>query len=272
MRKITDEELKKLHNVEYEILDEFARICDKHKLNYVLIAGSCLGAIRHNGIIPWDDDIDVAMTRLDYEKFIKIQEKELNNKYYFESMEVDPDYNLVQGKIKKKNTIYKEEGTSLPDDKLGIWIDIFPLDNVSDNNFKMKLDFYKVFSLKMMISFKLGNDHHSKKRLREFTLKFLKFCSHFINVKKSQKKLYKALTKHKNDKTKRVISYGSQYFFKAVFDNSFTKDRVLHKFGPKEYYISKDYDKFLTQLYGDYMKLPPKEKQHPLHPIEKIKF
>lgn len=272
MRKITDEELKQLQNVEAEILAEFVRICDKHKLNYVLMGGSCLGAIRHDGFIPWDDDIDVGMNRDEYNRFIEIQKDELNDKYYFESMETDDEYNLIQGKIKKKGTIYAEVGNNLPKEKQGIWIDIFPLDNVSDNDKEMKRDFYKVFAKKMMISFKLGNDHHSKSKGKELVLKGLKFCSHFINVNKQKQKLNKLLIKHNNKKTKRVISYGSGYLLKAVFDSDYCTNRILHKFMDKEYYIPKNYDKFLRQLYNDYMQLPPKEKQAPIHPIEDIKF
>ena len=133
MRKITLDELKKLQKTEAEILEEFVRICDKYKLNYVLMGGSCLGAVKYDGFIPWDDDIDVGMNRDEYYKFIEIQKEELNDKYYFESMETDNEYNLIQAKIKKKGTVYAEVGNNLPKEKQGIWIDIFPLDGLPNS-------------------------------------------------------------------------------------------------------------------------------------------
>ena len=124
----------------------------------------------------------------------------------------------------------------------------------------------------MMISFKLGNDHHSKSKVKELMLKGLKFCSHFINLEKARKKLFKLTTKHNNEKTKRVISYGSGYLLKAVFDYDYCTNKVLHKFMDKKYYIPRNYDKFLRQLYNDYTLDPPQEMQNPIHPIEDIKF
>ena len=270
--ELTDEDLKKLQATEMELLEEFVRVCDKYNLKYVLMGGSCLGAIRHNGFIPWDDDIDVALNRDDYDTFVKVQEHELNDKYYFDCMENDEDHNLVQGKLKKKGTIASELLSNLPVEKQGIWLDIFPLDKVSDNDKVLKKEFYKVFCTKIMISFKLGNEHHSKSKAKELVLRLLKFASHFINLEKTKKKLYKLMTKHNIEDTKRVISYGSGYLLKAVFDKDYCNDRILHEFEGKKYYITKNYDRFLKQFYGDYMKLPPEEKRHPVHSLKKIKF
>lgn len=272
MRKITLEELKKLQKVEAEILEEFVRICDKHNLKYVLMGGSCLGAVKYDGIIPWDDDIDVGMNRDDYNKFIEIQKKELNDNFYIVSLETDDTYNLIHAKLKKKGTIYAEVGSNLPKDKQGIWIDIFPLDNVSDNDIKLKFDFIKVFATKIMISFKLGNDHHSESLLKEIIIKMIKFCSYFISLDKSRKVLFKLINKYNNKKTKRVISYGSRHMLKSVFDYDFCTNSIMHKFMNKECYIPKDYDNYLRKLYGDYELDLPKEMQNPIHPIEDIKF
>ena len=104
MHKLTDKELKKLQKIELDILIEFDKICKKNNLRYVLVGGTLIGAIRHKGFIPWDDDIDVSMPRKDYNKFIKIQEKELNhNKYYFQSMETNDKFGLPFAKLRRKN-------------------------------------------------------------------------------------------------------------------------------------------------------------------------
>ena len=108
MKEYDDETLSQLHEVQIEILDEFVKICEKHQLSYSLVGGTLLGAIRHKGFIPWDDDIDVGLLREDYDKFIKIAKEELSDKYYLDCFEYNKDYYLPFAKIKKNNTIFNE--------------------------------------------------------------------------------------------------------------------------------------------------------------------
>ena len=102
------ETLTKVHEIELELLNEFVRICDKHNLTYFLVGGTLLGAVRHSGFIPWDDDIDVGMPRVDYDKFINIAKNELKNDYLLDSVETDKNYFLPFAKILKRNTLFIE--------------------------------------------------------------------------------------------------------------------------------------------------------------------
>ncbi len=123
-----DDKLRQLQLSELEILKEFVRICEKHHLKYVLTGGTLLGAVRHGGFIPWDDDIDVAMLRADYDRFAQLCKDELGPKFFYQSPATDPYYFLTYAKIRKNGTEIYEERFRKAKFHKGIFIDIFPLD------------------------------------------------------------------------------------------------------------------------------------------------
>lgn len=128
------ETLKQLHNVEQEILDEIDRVCEKNGLKYYLIGGTLLGAIRHKGFIPWDDDLDIVMPRADFDKFQEVCKTDLDEKYYVHSSYNDPKYYAPFIKVRKHNTIFLEsclENGNIDLDKQGIWVDIAPMDDAN---------------------------------------------------------------------------------------------------------------------------------------------
>ena len=124
-----------------ELLLEFNRVCEKHNIKYILFSGTAIGAIRHKGFIPWDDDLDVAMLRTEYERFLEVAPKELNSEYYLQA-EFSEHWPLYFSKLRKNNTTCLEKYH--PKDKKihqGIYIDIFPIDNASNNKFLRKVQF-----------------------------------------------------------------------------------------------------------------------------------
>ena len=273
--KLTNKQLQKMHKIQLEMLEEFDRICTKHNLKYILVGGTLLGAIRHNGFIPWDDDIDISMLREDYNKLIEIQKKELNKKkYYFQSPETDPEiFGNIFAKIRRKNSIYCEKISNTPEDKQGIWIDIFPLDNIPDNNIILKIHFIKVFILKIMYTKKMGNTNYSNSLPKKIILKLIEIYSIFYSKEQCRNKLYKNMNKYNKKNTKRFINYGGRYLLKEALDKKMVNERIKHQFEEGKYYIPKDYNEFLINFYGNnYMQLPPIEKRNQEHIIEKIKF
>ncbi len=130
------ETLEKLHDVEIEILDEFVRVCKKNNLKYFLVGGTLLGAVRHEGFIPWDDDIDIGMPREDYEKFLKVMEEKNSEKYTVFDSRYDENYFFQFGRLSLNGTYWSEYWDNQVPFKLGIHIDLFILDKVPENKFK----------------------------------------------------------------------------------------------------------------------------------------
>lgn len=112
-----------------EILDEIVRICEEENLTYYLAGGSVLGAIRHGGFIPWDDDIGIMVPREDYEKFAEACKRKLNSNYFYQSIDTDARYVKRFAKVRKNNTIFQEKMFNGIQQHNGIYVDIFPLDN-----------------------------------------------------------------------------------------------------------------------------------------------
>ena len=250
------ETLDKLHQVELEILDDFVNVCEKHKLRYFLTGGTMLGAIRHSGFIPWDDDIDIGMPREDYDKFIKIGTDALGDKYTLECFELNKNYYLPFAKIKKNNTIFDE---GIIKDKLskGIFIDIIPFENVDKINksLKFRAGMVKNIMETMFCKMHARKLSHTNKPLFCFFLKLLP-------KRVLMKMQHHYQTKCKNNDSKYINALGGTYHY---LKETFKREDILPpkkiKFEDREYYGMNKPDVYLSQIFGDYMKLPPQEKR-----------
>lgn len=129
---LTDEDLGHIHSCLSEMLSDIDRVCKEHSLCYCLYAGTMLGAVRHGGFIPWDDDLDLCMPRKDYDRFAEIFSEECGGDYWVQEVRRDPSYDLSFMKVRHKGTLFREF-TEPDNDKAGLFIDIFPLENVPDN-------------------------------------------------------------------------------------------------------------------------------------------
>lgn len=266
---MNQEVLKKLHDTEIEILDEIDRICKKYNLQYFLIGGTLLGAVRHYGFIPWDDDLDIAMPRKDYKEFAKIAKYELGGKYIFDSIRNNKLYWLPFAKVRMKDTILEEKIMQKYKGNKGIWVDIFPLDNAKKElNLIQKIKYKIIVICRYIVSQKmdiLENKTVIKKILNKISKVFsIKFLILIIE---------KVMSSNWNNKSKYFINYGSQYGIKK---QTHLKEKyfpaIAVEFEGKKYKAPNDYDYVLTKIYGkDYMQLPPKEKRITHNPI-RIKF
>lgn len=251
-----DETLAKLHQFEIYALDEVDRICRKHNLVYYLVGGTLLGAVRHHGFIPWDDDLDIAMPRDDFEKFFELAKEELNDRFYLQSTFSSEGYNKIFAKIRINNTVFLQEDVSHIQMHHGVFIDIFPLDSGKQKR-----------SLTVKIKTSISNllTTHISARKGIFPLVLKHRLLSFIPVSFCVK-LRDALLKGRGDY---YLNYGSQYgIVKQTIAKSHYDPPCQLEFEGKEYMAPCDYIFILERLYGDnFMELPPLEKRRTHNPV-----
>ena len=256
-RKQTEE----LQKVELEIFKEFLKVCEKLDLKYYLLGGTLLGAVRHNGFIPWDDDIDIGMPRADYEKFICEAQKHLPAYMFVQTYKTDPEYHQVFAKIRNSKTTYLESSIKNSNMNHGIFIDVFPLDIHSDK----KNIFLKV--KKVLADVRIGcvfdGAVSTKLKIVQMLAKVI-----FPDIEKAKQTKEKIHKYCKNGN--KIANYSGMWGEKEIVPAEWYGDWANLTFegiavkGPSEY------DKWLTQVYGDYMKMPPVEKRITHHKTEVI--
>ena len=242
------------------MMDDVDRICRLHNLNYSLAYGTLIGAIRHNGIIPWDDDIDVQMPREDYEKFIEIYKKE--GKYLVTSPKSkDPLYSYA--KVYNGATTKLESGISYRKrSPLGIDIDIFPLDNynvkkISSNNIPNKRIFQILYFLRW---YAIGEITTKKSRKYPFLSYCLGVFTHLIG-NRFLMRLFEIIASSYNKYASDYYTIYNDMETISIFEKKDFSSFLRHPFENRFYNIPVGYDNILRVCYGDYMKLPPEEER-----------
>lgn len=256
-----------------DILKDVHNICEKHGLKYFLDAGTLLGAVRHKGFIPWDDDMDIGMLREDYERFLEIAKKELPEHLFLQTFETDDKYDIYQVpcKIRYNGTILIEKGIAENSEMHnGVYIDVFPYDSLPKSNLAYKIQRSLSYNvLKSFIRIRETPDKLSFKNKITFT--FYKIVRTLFPYKR-RKKFFDFLVKW-NDVNSPYMGYGldtvwSEYIYKK--EDYFELTRL--EFEGNHFYGPKNYDAILTQLYGDYMTLPKEEdRQWHAKVIKKLK-
>ncbi len=272
--------LLEVQKANLRLLEEIKRICDKHNISYMLDAGTLLGAIRHAGFIPWDDDADIAMTRSNWEIFKRVAKKELDESYHLllpEELAGDDAFFDFTPRL-----IYKASRRRPPDKedeyykgKLNhLWVDIFILDKLPNSRFGKAF----VLGLQKFI-YILAMSHRYKLNYKKYSL-FQKICIflltrfgksiHMTKLCKWQRKLSKL---HNKKDTKKL--YYSNYqpdYIDIALDKRLVSRYIDIYFEDINLSVSEDYEEILRLVYGDYMKLPPKSKRVPSHQSLDIKI
>ena len=255
MQAIGIEELKKIQK---EILNEVVAFCKENNLRYCLAGGTLLGAIRHKGYIPWDDDIDIHMPRPDYEKFIATYNRKKDCKYQVVTHELDRRYEVPFAKVYLKGTIVKE--FFYKPSVFGAYIDIFPLDGVKHKwQAFVSAQGIRCMYIKTMI---FCNRQTLARKIRLFITKLIlsPFSSHFI-----LKTMRRIATMYDYEKCDHICSFGARTAMQEIFTRDVFDSFVDVPFEEGTYKAPKGYDIYLTQKYDDYMQLPPEEKRVSLH-------
>lgn len=258
MKEIT---VKEMQSLELEMMSFIHHFCMMYGIRYYLIGGTLLGAIRHKSFIPWDDDIDITMPRDDYEKFISLFCSESTGNYAV--LNIDTNDSVVHAftKIIDTRTIVIEKGGNSV--QSGVWIDIFPMDKMSDNFENAKKLFNDVYFYRKVLGAKLSPVHFSKSV--SVTLKhiILKLAYLMCSTKWIVKRINQTAKRYFNLKSSKYICMVvmGTYGVKEILESESFSNYSLVDFEGYKFCAPCGYHEVLTHLYGDYMQLPPIEKR-----------
>lgn len=255
MREIQFEEMKK---IELNILTYFTEVCEENNLRYYLGGGTLLGAVRHKGFIPWDDDIDVMMPRPDFQKLLSLS---INNENYNIIKPGTAGYYYNFAKLVDTRTILEEKGIKLIDG-LGVYIDIFPLDGMPETPDARKKRFKELNSIRKRIN----NTCLLKPKFHRNPFAYLNACriynsNKYIDLPSLQKKYLDLALKNSFDDSEFVFAAGGAYGARDIFPGKWFEKEIELQFENLSVKAFNGYDFYLTQLYGDYMTLPPEDKR-----------
>ena len=253
---------KELRNIQYNILLELDNLCKQLNIRYSLCGGSLLGAVRHKAFIPWDDDIDIIMPRPDYDALIAYC-RENETSFRLISHENEREYGYLFAKATAKNTVITDENCGSDKLSYGVYVDIFPVDALGDTVEEAHRLFKKTDILRnILIAKNWKRFFRSKTRSIVYEPVRLAFfiLSRFFSKKSLISRIEKQYSKPFGSTEYCACVCGS-YRSKEILPTSVYEEYTQLEFEGRSFMALKNYDAYLTAIYGDYMTLPPKEKQ-----------
>lgn len=260
-----EDKLRRLQLTQLEILEKVDEVCRENHIQYSLYAGTLLGAVRHHGFIPWDDDLDICMTRDNYEQFLEVWKKEKTEGYILQNKENTPGFTQSFTKIRKENTTFLQYDWEREKYHTGIFIDIFPFDRMPVKKIERILFIWYVMQYQLYT--------------REFVPEKSNFLVRFVSKvlldftpkekrKEKREKMLCKITRYNNDKSLDAVFVETMNSIKVTYPSDVVDDYTMLKFENKEYMCYKKWKKFLECKFGNYMQLPPEsERQWKHHPI-----
>lgn len=269
MVKIEGEVLRKLQMTELEMIIEVDRICRKYNIQYFLDAGTLLGAIRHNGFIPWDDDADIIMLREEYEKFCDVCKKELDTeRFFFQDYRTDDQYLWGYAKMRRNNTTFLREGQEHIKCHTGVCIDIFYCDNVPDTWLLRRMHYFYCYCIRKGQYSKVGKKVEKNFFMRSWYFLLSKIPRNFWF---RQLEILADITNRKETKLVRHMTFPMPKRYRYGIPKEFFLSSSEKNFEGYRFKVFKQYDEYLKMLYGDYMVLPPQNERQ-VHPASKLEF
>ena len=260
--------LKRIHNAELEVLNEFDNICKSNGLQYFAFAGTAIGAVRHGGFIPWDDDIDLGMLREDYEKLKKIVAEKEDYNFRITTPETEPEYCSSIIKFQQNDTQFVPPYAVKDNAKLGIHVDIFVYDRISDDKKKAVKQIRKARRYaRLMFLRKYADPEVPGTGLKASVQRILCKVIHYalavlhISPRWMFKKFQENAQASNKEKTKYCTTFQSTKIENCRVRKSEIFPLVDMKFEDRTIPLLNGYDKSLTRIFGDYMVVPPKEKR-----------
>lgn len=266
-------DLRKLQLIQLEMLLEVDRICRENDIRYILASGSLLGAIRHEGFIPWDDDLDIRMKREDFEKFFEVCKRDLNTERFFlQTYKTDEEYRWGYAKLRRKGTEYIRKGQEAINCFSGVSIDIFVFDNLPQSKFgKLLYHYIRRACIKTLWSVIGATEERNliKRQLyrglrhvdKRIPLTILEMLAKYSNRKETGCTC--CLSFYRWEKYNNRISL--QRIMNGGADVKWLTERVEVMFEEFSVYIPKDYEEYLSRSYTNWWEFPPMEQRY-IHP------
>ena len=251
---VVTKQMKEVWQCQLDMVEEVDKICKKYNIKYFLAGGTLIGAVRHKGYIPWDDDIDIVMMRKEYNEFLKIAEKELDNKYFVQYYKTEKKYGRGHTQIRNSNTTAIISGDKYNKFNKGIFIDIFPLDNIPDNEEECEKFIKKVKKKKKFLDNYYNLD--STSLIKKIIKRVLHYTIYtFVDYNKMIEKYEKFVTRYKDETTKRVATI-SFYTELPKYPKEWFGEGIYMDFEYMKLSCPVEYDNVLRAQYNDYMKIP----------------
>ena len=265
--------LRKVQLTQLEIAKEIKRVCEENENGYFLCYGTFLGAVRHQGFIPWDDDMDLGMLRADYEKFCRIAPHALKPEFYLQTWYTDPNYGLPFGKVMLRNTLYLESKKTTRLKQNGIYVDIFPFDFAPESakqQDKLAKALLQIYRVKLMKSgYRPWMEIDSvvwKKRIGYLFYQAKALFSRQEDLSRA----YDALAESIDHSS--VLCGQCALPHLDCFQSEWFEHMTDYVFESEHFPGPVNYDAVLSAEYGDYMTLPPVEERENRHQIYRVEF
>lgn len=259
-----DDTLRKVQELELYIAKEVKRICEKHNIPYFILAGTLLGAVRHGGFIPWDDDIDIGMLREDYNRFLEACQTDLKEAFFLQTWDTDPEFPFSYAKVRLKGTHFVEKFSEGTKAQNGIFVDIFPYDHAPDSPEDAKKHAQQYFLCKRILWIKKGfgkNICHesAKQAIKYYLCRAAVFFIPYVAVKNYFQQLQQ---KYNSAMTQGVVTDGAYAYRKETIKKEWVERLEEIEFEDERFLTFKDWHAYLQHLYGDYMVPPPVEQRY----------